>query len=153
MSDEVHRLTEAGEKLLGECKRITAERDAAWAEVMLQVAANHVITAERDAAELERTESRAEVVRLRAECEGVRADLLAHPPSYYQELAIERKRHLELSEDYDRQNVRITSLEDTIKRTENMLKVAQGQHIDDRLLKGFLAVISRLADQAQDLLP
>jgi hypothetical protein len=33
-----------------------------------------------------------------------------------------------------------------------MLKTAQGRHIDDRL-KGFLAVISQLADQAQDLIP
>ena len=98
----------------------------------------NVLTAERDAA--------------RAEVEGLRADLLAHPPELYQELAIERKRHLELMEDYDRQNVLITTLEDAVKRAENALKVAQAKHIDDRL-KGFLAVISQLADQAQELLP
>ena len=139
--------------------RLVVERDAARTNLRLQMAAKRVIIAERDAAERERTESRAEVVRLRAErdaaraeAEGLRADLLAHPPSYHQELAIEQKRHLELQEDYDRQEARITMLDDTINRTENALKVAQGQHIDERL-KGVLAVISQLADQAQDLLP
>jgi chromosome segregation ATPase len=132
--------------LCEESRRLADERDAAKRNYQAAVA-------ERDAAERERTESRAEVVRLRAECEGLRADLSAQAPLLHQQVAIERKRHLELSEDYDRQNVVIASLEDTIKRTENAMKVAQGQHIDDRLLKGFLAVISRLADQAQDLLP
>jgi chromosome segregation ATPase len=45
------------------------------------------IRAERDAAERERAESRAEVVRLRAECEGLRADLLAHPPDHSARIA------------------------------------------------------------------
>ena len=117
-----------------------AERDAARADVVM-------VIAERDAAERERAESRAEVVRLMAECEGLRADLLAHPPELHQELAAERKRHLELMEDYDRQNVMIGTLEDALKRTENLLKVA----IDDRL-KGVLASISKLANEAEEML-
>ncbi len=107
----------------------------------------NVLTAERDVAERERTESRAEVVRLRAECDGLRADLLAHPPEVHQELVAERKRHLELMEDYDRQNVMIGTLEEALKRTENLLKVA----VDDRL-KGVLASISKLSNEAEEML-
>ena len=109
------------------------------------------IRAERDAAERERTESRAEVVRLMAECEGLRADLLAHPPELHQELAIERKRHLELMEDYDRQNVMIGILEDAVKRAENALKVAQAKRVNPRI-PGYAAAIAQLASQIEDLL-
>jgi hypothetical protein len=117
--------------LQAECERLTAERDVA-------VTDKHCL--------------RLELERIQAETEGLRADLLAHPPETHTELAAERQRHLELMEDYDRREVVITTLEEALKRTENALKVAQGQHIDDRL-KGFLAVISQLADQAQDLIP
>ena len=109
------------------------------------------IRAERDAAERERTESRAEVVRLMAECEGLRADMLAHPPDYHQELAIERKRHLELMEDYDRQAVMIGILEDALKRAENALKVAQAKRVNPRIT-GYAATIAQLASQIEDLL-
>ena len=128
---EVHQLKDAVNKWIAECNRISAERNAAFSDMRL-------LRDDRDAA--------------RDEVEGLRADLLAHPPELHQELAIERKRHLELMEDYDRREVVITTLEEALKRTENMLKTAQNRHIDDRL-KGFLAVISQLADQAQDLLP
>lgn len=143
---------------------------------------NNVLTAERDAAERERAESRAEVVQLLAErdaaradrrqaeednqgltievanmraglelatdlrdralaeAEGLRVDLLAHPPELHQELAIERKRHLELMEDYDRQEVRIAMLEDAVKRAEK----AQGKPE----LQGYLAAIVQLAHTA-----
>lgn len=83
----------------------------------------------------------------RAEAEGLRADLLAHPP---QRLDIQQ--YANLKDDYDLQATMIETLQDALKRTETRLAKAQGQHIDDRL-KGFLAVISQLADQAQDLLP
>jgi hypothetical protein len=170
----------SGETIEAEIARLTAERDnwqqrAEAAERASKVDADvlqtaqqwisesngkiNVLTEERDAAERERAESRAEVVQLRAErdvalaeAEGLRADLLAHPPETHTELAAERLRHIELMEDYDRREVVITTLEDALKRAENALKVAQGQHIDERL-KGFLAVISQLADQAQDLIP
>ena len=131
LTSEVDRLKDAVNKWIAECNRISAERNAAFSDMRL-------LRDDRDAA--------------RDEVEGLRADLLAHPPELHQELAIERKRHLELMEDYDRQNVLITTLEDAVKRAENALKVAQAKHIDDRL-KGFLAVISQLADQAQELLP
>ena len=121
-----------------------AERNAARAEVAI------VIT-ERDAAERERTESRAEVVRLMAECEGLRADLLAHPPELHQELAIERKRHVELMEDYDRQAVMVGILEDALKRAENALKVAQAKRVNPRIT-GYAATIAQLASQIEDLL-
>ena len=111
-----------------------------------------VLVAERDAAQNETHELRKQYAKLYAEAEGLRADLLAHPPETHTELAAERQRHLELMEDYDRREVVITTLEEALKRTENALKVAQGRHIDERL-KGFLAVISQLADQSQDLLP
>jgi uncharacterized coiled-coil DUF342 family protein len=156
MSDEVTR----------QAAELRADRDAARAEVA-------IVIEERDAARAERDnwQQRAEVVEqamqgmaaeiqgltaerdvARAEAEGLRADLLAHPPEVHQELAIERKRHVELMEDYDRREVVITTLEEALKRAESMLKAAQGQHIDERL-KGFLAVISQLADQSQELLP
>ena len=122
------------------------------AEIERLEADNTRLTTERDAALTDQHRLRLELERMHAEADGLRADLLAHPPELHQELAIERKRHLELMEDYDRREVVITTLEDALKRAENALKVAQGQHIDDRL-KGFLAVISQLADQAQDLLP
>ena len=109
-----------------------------------------IVITERDAAERERTESRAEVVRLQAECEGLRADLLAHPPELHQELAIERKRHVELMEDYDRQNVMIGILEDAVKRAENALKVAQAKHVNPRI-PGYAAAIAQLASQIEDL--
>lgn len=128
-----------------ECARLATERDnwqqrAEVVEQAMQGMAAEIqgLTAERDVA--------------RAEAEGLRADLLAHPPEVHAELAAERQRHLELIKDYDRREVVITTLEDALKRAESMLKAAQGQHIDERL-KGFLAVISQLADQAQDLLP
>ena len=130
LTSEVHQLKDAGEQLIAECSRVKTERDAALTD-------KHRL--------------RLELERIRDEAEGLRADLLAHPPEPHQELAIERKRHLELMEDYDRQNVLITTLEDAVKRAENALKVAQNRHVDERL-KGFLAVISQLADQSQDLL-
>jgi len=146
---------EAISRMADDICRLVEERDAARAEVESQLAANRMIITERDAAERERAESRADVVRLRVkrnETQDERDAARAEADALREQLAIERKRHLELSEDYDRQNVVIGELEDTIKRMENALKVAQGQHIDERL-KGFLAVISQLADQAQDLLP
>ena len=112
MTEEVHRLKDAGEQLIAECNRVSTERDAALAEL-----------------------------------EGLRADLLAHPPEVHQELVAERKRHLELMEDYDRQNVMIGTLEEALKRTENLLKVA----VDDRL-KGVLASISKLSNEAEEML-
>ena len=107
-----------------------------------------MFVAERDAAQNETHELRKQYAKLYAEAEGLRADLLAHPPELHQELAIERKRHLELMEDYDRQEVRIAMLEDAVKRAENLLKVA----IDDRL-KGVLASIAKLANEAEEMLP
>ena len=144
LTAEVHRLKDAGEQLIAECNRVAAERDAALAGVAI------VIT-ERDAAEREQTESRAEVVRLRAECEGLRADALAHPPELHQELAIERKRHVELMEDYDRQAVMVGILEDALKRAENALKVAQAKRVNPRI-PGYAAAIAQLASQIEDLL-
>ena len=86
-----------------QCKRrkLIEERDAALADLDEANVNNHgltievanmraglaLATAERDAAERERTESRAEVVRLRAECEGLRWDLLAHPPDHTARIA------------------------------------------------------------------
>jgi hypothetical protein len=119
--------------------------------IMLQAECER-LTAERDVAVTDKHCLRLELERTRAEAEGLRADLLAHPPETHTELAAERQRHLELMEDYDRREVVITTLEEALRRTENMLKAAQAQHIDERL-KGFLAVISQLADQAQDLIP
>ena len=112
MTEEVYRLTEAGEKLLAEYNRIASERDAA-----------------------------------RAENEGLRADALAYPPQ-----RIEFTQYADLKADYDLQATMIETLQEALKRTETLLAKAQAQHIDDRL-KGFLSVISQLADQAQDLLP
>lgn len=124
MTEEVHRLKDAGEQLIAECNRVSAERDAARAEVA-------IVIAERDAAERERTESRAEVVRLMAECEGLRADLLAHPPELHQELAIERKQHLDLVEDYNRQVATITSLQSDLEKANK--KASEAMEIEDRL--------------------
>ena len=139
------------ERLEAENVQLTLERDN-WqqrAEV-LESSAHRValeLTAERDAALTDKHCLRLELEQMRAEAEGLRADLLAHPPEVHQELAAERKRHLELMEDYDRQNVMIGTLEDAIKRTENLLKVA----VDDRL-KGVLASISKLANEAEEML-
>ena len=184
MTEEVYRLKDAGEQLIAECNRVSAERDAARADLAKERDAAESEIADlrhqRDAALTEvatligeRNQSRinginwqqrtealirkadalvAERDAALAEAEGLRADMLAHPPELHQELAAERQRHLELIKDYDRREVVITTLEEALKRAENMLKVAQAQHIDERM-KGFLAVISQLADQAQDLLP
>jgi hypothetical protein len=170
VSDEVTRqaaeLRADRDAARAEVAIVIEERDAARAEVAtLRIDAINweqrtealirkadALVAERDAAQNETHELRRQYAKLHAEADGLRADLLAHPPEPHQELAIERKRHLELMEDYDRREVVITTLEEALKRTENALKVAQGQHIDERL-KGFLAVISQLADQAQDLIP
>lgn len=146
------RMTEQVERLTADVARLTEERDNSRKEasrlyeagsgliIQFNVALADVerLTAERDAA--------------RAEAEGLRADLLAHPPSYHQELAIERKRHVELIDDYNLQTTMIETLQEALKRTEALLAKAQIQDIDPRL-KGFLATISQLADQSQDLLP
>ena len=63
-------------KMIAELEEAEAECNAAKADLRLQLLAKSVIIAERDAAERERTESRAEVVRLRVE----RDAALAHPP-------------------------------------------------------------------------
>ena len=145
MSEHMLDAEQAIARLTADNIRLATERDnwqqrAEVVEQAMQGMAAEIqgLTAERDVA--------------RAEAEGLRADLLAHPPEVHQELAIERKRHVELMEDFDRQAVTITMLQDALRRTENALRVAQAKHIDERL-KGFLAVISQLADQAQDLIP
>ena len=142
------------QRMIGKCDALVVERDAALVEVRSQLAEIRVISVDRDSAHDHNGFLREKCQKLeaerdaaRAECEGLRADLLAHPPEPHQELAIERKRHLELMEDYDRQNVMIGTLEDAIKRTENLLKVA----VDDRL-KGVLASISKLANEAEEML-
>ena len=163
----------AVQRMTAEIQRLTAERDAARADLAIVRVKRNESQAERDAALADLCQAEennhgltVEVANMRAglalataerdaalaEAEGLRADLLAHPPELHQELAIERKRHVELMEDYDRREVVITTLEDALKRTENALATAQAKHVDERL-KGFLAVISQLADQAQDLLP
>ena len=150
-------------RLMAELDAAIKERDAAIAKVQTHVAEKRLLIFERNAAKREGHEAAAadtaDFLRMveqrdaaRAEAEGLRADLLAHPPEVHQELAAERRRHIELMEDYDRQAVTITMLQEALRRTENALKVAQGRHVDERL-KGFLAVISQLADQAKDLLP
>ena len=110
-----------------------------------------MFVAERDAAQNETHELRKQYAKLHAEAEGLRADLLAHPPETHTELAAERQRHLELMEDYDRQNVMIGILEDAVKRAENALKVAQAKHVNPRI-PGYAATIAQLASQIEDLL-
>lgn len=83
----------------------------------------------------------------RAENEGLRADALAYPPQ-----RIDFEQYCNLKADYDLQATMIETLQDALKRTENALKAAQVHDIDPRL-KGFLATISQLADQSQDMLP
>jgi uncharacterized coiled-coil DUF342 family protein len=172
MTEEIQRLTAerdaanlAAEISFRNLQVVVKERDAARAEVA-------IVTTERDAAERERTESRAEVVqlraerdaaltdkhclweeleRIRAEAEGLRADLMAHPPELHQELAAERQRHVELMEDYDRQNVMIGILEGAVKRAENAMKTAQAKHVNPRI-PGYAATIAQLASQIEDLL-
>ena len=142
------------ERLEAENIRLTDQRDN-WQQqsqlhydnLQRMIRKCDALVAERDAAQNETHELRKQYATLHAEAEGLRADLLAHPPEPHQELAAERKRHLELMEDYDRQNVMIGTLEDAIKRTENLLKVA----VDDRL-KGVLASISKLANEAEEML-
>lgn len=128
----------SGEMIESEITSLTAEsiiwkRRAEAAERAVQVRTKeiHNLTAERDAAELERTESRAEVVRLRVECEGLRADLLAHPPEKHQELAIERKQHLDLVEDYNRQMATIASLQSDLEKANK--KASEAMEIENRL--------------------
>jgi hypothetical protein len=135
---QAEALKGAAQRMTVEIQSLTAERDAARADLAIVRVKRNEAQEERDAA--------------LAEIEGLRADLLAHPPETHTELAAERQRHIELMEDYDRREVVITTLEDALKRAENAMKTAQAQHIDERL-KGFLAVISQLADQAQDLIP
>ena len=110
-----------------------------------------MIEAEIDRLEADNTRLTAERDAARAEVEGLRADLLAHPPELHRELAIERQRHLELMEDYDRQNVMIGILEDAVKRAENALKVAQAKRVNPRI-PGYAAAIAQLASQIEDLL-
>jgi chromosome segregation ATPase len=145
--------------MIGKVNLLMAERNEALVEVRSQITEIRAISVDRDSAEDHNGFLRDKCQKLeeerdaaRAEVEGLRADLLAYPPETHTELAAERQRHLELMEDYDRREVVITTLEEALKRTENALKAAQAQHIDERL-KGFLAVISQLADQSQDLLP
>jgi uncharacterized coiled-coil DUF342 family protein len=135
-----------------EALQLRREYQAERAEVEATREERDAARAERDAALADMRQLRAERDAALAEVEGLRADLLAHPPEVHAELAAERKRHLELMEDYDRQAVVIGILEEAVKRAENALATAQAKHVDERL-KGFLAVISQLADQAQDLLP
>lgn len=118
------------------------ERDAARAD----------LAKERDAAESEIAALRHQRDAALAEAEGLRADLLAHPPEVHAELAAERQRHVELMEDFDRQAVTITMLQEALRRTENALKTAQAKHIDPRL-KGLLWGLSRTASEAEKMLP
>ena len=146
------------QRMIGKCDALVAERDAALVEVRSQLAEIRVISVDRDSAQDHNGFLREKCQKLeaerdaaRAECEGLRADLLAHPPEMHTELAIDRKRHLELMEDYDRQNVMIGILEDAVKRAENALKVAQAKHVNPRI-PGYAATIAQLASQIEDLL-
>jgi hypothetical protein len=118
---------------------LAAENTSLQGTIREQLAAKSVIIAERDAAERERTESRAEVVRLRVECDGLRAEFLAEP-ELRQMLAVERKQHVELQEEYDRQEVRITMLEDDLNRA--------GKVASNPALRGYLEAIVQLAHTA-----
>lgn len=131
---------------------LTMERDRAQSHLQSMIRKADHLVAERDAAQDETHKLREQYAKLYSENEGLRADLMAHPPSYHQELAIERKRHLELIEDYNLQATMIETLQEGLKRTESLLAKAQGQDIDPRL-RGFLATISQLADQSQDMIP
>ena len=113
----------------------------------------NVLTAERDAALTEKHCLRLELEQMRAEAEGLRADLLAHPPEPHRELAAERQRHIELMEDHDRQAVMIGILEDAVKRAENALATAQAKarQIPPALV-GLLGVIRREAAAAEKMI-
>lgn len=94
-------LEQSANRMAVDRRKLIEERDGALADLDEANVNNHGLTIEvanmraglvlaieeRDAAELERTESRAEVVRLRVECDGLRADLLAHPPEHAARIA------------------------------------------------------------------
>jgi len=109
-----------------ELRDMTAERDAALADVRLQLAAKSVIIAERDAAERERTESRAEVVRLRAERDAVSEQLA---------------RAKEVADMFEQEN---KALQDTVRQLR-----AKQVHDD---LPGLLCAIHLAVEQARELI-
>ena len=154
-------------------------------------------TAERDAAERERTESRAEVVRvrverdaaltekhclrleleqMRAEAEGLRADLLAHPPEHAARIAeleadlaqvryerdtavaASRERHAanaalwESQQEQQRQAESIIEgLEECLEKTEKRYIEAKARQVP-RALVGLLGVIRREAAAAEKMI-
>jgi uncharacterized coiled-coil DUF342 family protein len=105
---------------------MTAERDVALADVRLQLTAKSVIIAERDAAERERTESRAEVVKLQAERDAVSEQLA---------------RCREAADMFEQENA---ELQDTVRQLR-----AKQVHDD---LPGLLKVIQLAAEQARELI-
>jgi chromosome segregation ATPase len=158
------------------------------------------IRAERDAAERERTEARAEVVqlraerdaaltdkhclrldleRIRAEAEGLRADLLAHPPEHaariaeleadlaqvrYERdtaLAASREQHAanaalwEAQQEHQRKadhdQMIIEGLRGCLERTEGRLSQAKARQIPAALV-GLLGVIRREAAAAEKMI-
>jgi hypothetical protein len=127
------------------------ERDGALAQVA-------IVIAERDAAERERTESRAEVVRLRAECEGLRADLLAHPPenaARIAELETANTALWEAQQQHQRKaehdQIIIEGLRAALERTEKRLASAKSRQIPQALV-GLLGVIRREAAAAEKMI-
>ena len=116
------------------------------------------IRAERDAAERERRESRAEVVRLRAECEGLRADLLAHPPDHSARIAElqtanavlwEAQQDMRRKADHDQ--MIIEGLRESLERTEKRYIEAKARQVP-RALVGLLGVIRREAAAAEKMI-
>jgi chromosome segregation ATPase len=130
------------------------------------------LTAERDAAEQERTESRAEVVRLRAECDGLRADLLAHPPEHAARIAeleatietlredgknceaeyvAQRDEIMDMQRKTDHDQVIIEGLREALERTERRLLALSARQIPPALV-GLLGVIRREAAAAEKMI-
>lgn len=158
LTEEVHRLKDAGEQLIAECNRVTAERDAALTD-------KHRL--------------RLELERIRVEAEGLRADLLAHPPEHAARIAeleadlaqVRYERDVALAGSKERQaanaalweaqqdmqrkadhdQVIIEGLRECLERTEGRLSQAKSRQTPPALV-GLLGVIRREAAAAEKMI-
>lgn len=126
MSDHMLDAAQAIARLTTDNCRLVDEREG-WkkrAEALataLESAAQRMAVDRRSLIE-ERDAACADLERMRVECEGLRADLLAHPPQ-----RIDLQQYANLKAEHELQVIMIETLREALQRTESMLEESQGK--------------------------
>jgi chromosome segregation ATPase len=151
--------------LSAECARLTAERDAALTD-------KHCLRLELEQVRVRCNEAREERDAARAEAEGLRADLLAHPPERAARIAeleatietlredgknceaeyvAQRDEIMDMQRKTDHDQVIIEGLREALERTERRLLALSARQIPPALV-GLLGVIRREAAAAEKMI-